>query len=92
MVASTVAPALQSSAPAAAADGPEAMLQQLENLHAQGILSDEEYQAKRQEVMARSGQGPSIPEMIKQLADLRDQGILSEDEFAAKKEDLLSRL
>ncbi|MBN1485240.1 MAG: SPFH domain-containing protein [Chloroflexia bacterium] len=85
--------AIQGMQPGApAASGSEALLQQLENLRAQGVLSEEEYQKKRQEVLSRSGQGPSIPDQIKQLAELRDQGILTEEEFQQKKQELLSRL
>ncbi len=90
VLAGTVAQATQPQASAGSTT--DAILRQLENLHAQGILSDEEYAAKKREVMARSGQGPSIPEQIKQLAELRDQGILTEEEFQAKKQDLLGRL
>jgi membrane protease subunit (stomatin/prohibitin family) len=89
-LAGTMAEAMQPGA--APAEGPAAMLQQLENLRAQGVLSEEEYQAKRQEVMARSGQQQSIPDMIKQLSELRDQGIITPEEFEAKKKDLLDRL
>jgi membrane protease subunit (stomatin/prohibitin family) len=93
VLAGTVAQATQpSAAQAPAAGSPEALLQQLDSLHAQGVLSDEEYETKKAEVMARTGTGPSIPEQIKQLAELRDQGILSEEEFQAKKQDLLSRM
>jgi len=77
--------------PAAPAGGPEDILSQLENLHKQGILSDEEYQAKRAEVLARS-QPQSVPDLLKQLAALRDQGVITAEEFEAKKKDLLSRL
>lgn len=89
-LAGTMAEAMQPGA--APAEGPAALLQQLENLRAQGVLSEEEYQAKRQEIMARSGQQPSIPDMIKQLSELRDQGIITPEEFEAKKKDLLDRL
>lgn len=92
VLAGTIAQATQPSGQQAAPAGPEALLQQLDNLHEQGVLSDEEYEAKRKEIMARSGQGPSVPDMIKQLAELRDQGIITEEEFQAKKADLLERL
>lgn len=86
VLASTMAQAMQAPAEPGAD-----LLKQLDALRAQGVLSEEEYQAKRQEILARS-QPQSIPELLKQLAALRDQGIITPEEFEQKKKDLLSRL
>ncbi len=92
VLASTVSQAAQpAAAPGAAPGGPEEMLRQLDNLHAQGILSDEEYEAKKKELLARS-QPQSVPDLLKQLAELRDQGVITPEEFEAKKKELLGRL
>lgn len=90
-VAGQVAQAMQQPAAPPAPTGDAALLQQLDNLRAQGILSEEEYQAKRAEVLARS-QPQSVPDLLRQLAALRDQGVITAEEFEAKKKDLLSRL
>jgi membrane protease subunit (stomatin/prohibitin family) len=86
-----MAQAFQPPAAAPAAAGPDDVLKQLDSLRAQGILSEEEYQAKRQDVLARS-QPQSVPDLLKQLAALRDQGVITAEEFEAKKKDLLGRL
>ncbi|MGB9724637.1 MAG: SHOCT domain-containing protein, partial [Chloroflexia bacterium] len=67
------------------------LLKQLDNLRAQGLLTEEEYQAKRAEILART-QPQNIPELLRQLGQLRDQGIITPEEFEAKKKELLSRL
>ncbi|MGC8873578.1 MAG: SPFH domain-containing protein [Chloroflexia bacterium] len=86
VLASTMAQAMQTPAPPSTD-----LLQQLETLRAQGILTEQEYQAKRQEILSRS-QPQSIPDMLKQLAALRDQGVITPEEFEQKKKELLSRL
>jgi membrane protease subunit (stomatin/prohibitin family) len=73
---------------APAADDP---MKQLENLHSQGILTDEEYEAKKQQLLARS-QPQSVPERLKQLKALLDQGLITAEEYEAKRKDLLSQL
>ncbi len=87
----TMAQAFQPQ-PAGAPAAPDDVLKQLDGLRAQGILSEEEYQAKRQEYLARSQPEQSVPDLLKQLAALRDQGVLTAEEFEAKKKELLSRL
>ena len=66
-------------------------LQQLESLHSQGILTDEEYEAKKQQILART-QPQSVPERLKQLKALLDQGLITAEEYEAKRKDLLSQL
>jgi membrane protease subunit (stomatin/prohibitin family) len=74
-----------------AAGGPNDLMAQLDNLHQQGVLSDQEYEAKKQELLARS-QPQSPADLLKQLAALRDQGVITPEEFEAKKKDILSRM
>jgi len=90
-VAGTVTQAWQQPQQPAAAGGPDALMAQLDNLHQQGILSDQEYEAKKQELLARS-QPQSPADLLKQLAALRDQGVITPEEFEAKKKDILSRM
>jgi membrane protease subunit (stomatin/prohibitin family) len=66
-------------------------LKQLESLHSQGILTDEEFEAKKQQILARS-QPQSVPERLKQLKALLDQGLISAEEYEAKRKELLSQL
>ncbi len=87
VLAGTMAQAMQPAAGAPEQD----LLKQLDNLYAQGILTEEEYQAKRAEILART-QPQNIPELLRQLGQLRDQGLITPEEFEAKKKELLSRL
>jgi len=87
VLAGTMAQAMQAPAGVPEQD----LLKQLDNLRAQGILTEEEYQAKRAEILART-QPQSVPELLRQLGQLRDQGIITPEEFEAKKKELLSRL
>jgi len=87
-VAGTVSQAWQQPQQPAAADDP---LQQLESLHSQGILTDEEYEAKKQQILART-QPQSVPERLKQIKALLDQGLITAEEYEAKRKDLLSQL
>ncbi len=87
VLAGTMAQAMQ-----AAPGTPEQdLLKQLDNLRAQGVLTEEEYQAKRAEILSRT-QAQNIPELLRQLGQLRDQGLITPEEFEAKKKELLSRL
>jgi membrane protease subunit (stomatin/prohibitin family) len=86
-VAGQVAQAMQPPAPAATDP-----MAQIESLHNQGILTDEEYEAKKQQILARSQPQPTVPERLKQLKTLLDEGIISAEEYEAKRKELLSQL
>jgi membrane protease subunit (stomatin/prohibitin family) len=87
-VAGTITQAWQQPQQAPAADDP---MKQLENLHSQGILTDEEFEAKKQQLLARS-QPQSVPERLKQLKTLLDQGLITAEEYEAKRKELLNQL
>ncbi len=65
------------AAPGKGASEPPDLQKNLDALHQQGILSDEEYAAKKAEIEQQA--------LLKNLEALRQQGILSDDEYAAKK-------
>lgn len=88
-VAGQVAQAMQPPPAAPAAPDP---LEQIESLHNQGILTDEEYEAKKQQILARSQPQPTVPERLKQLKQLLDGGLITAEEYEAKRKELLSQL
>jgi len=76
---------------AAPAGGPADVLKQLDGLRAAGVLTEEEYQAKRQAVLGQAQQ-PTVADRLKQLVTMRDQGLVTPEEFETKRKELLSQL
>ena len=67
-------------------------LQKLAQLTKEGILSQEEYErAKNQLIGVSSSQVDEATKLLRQLHELRTQGVLSESEFNMKKWDVLSQ-
>jgi hypothetical protein len=72
------------------------VLDQLERLAAlrdEGILSDQEFEAKKPELLRRMPQSrDDVLEQIKRLAGLRADGVVSDEEFETTKADLLRHM
>ena len=68
----------------------QAKLAKLESLKNEGILTEEEFQAKKKQLIPP--QEDDIAAKIRKLAALKDEGILSEEEFQAKKKQLLDQM
>jgi len=81
-------PIPQPTATATAIDG---KLAALKNLYEQGVLTEEEYNAKRAQILPPAPADAPESKLIR-LKQLHEQGILTDEEFSAKKAKILEEL
>ncbi|MCL2845796.1 MAG: SPFH domain-containing protein [Chitinivibrionia bacterium] len=77
--------------PTATATTIDGKLAALKNLYEQGVLTEEEYNAKRAQILPPASADTPENKLIR-LKQLHEQGILTDEEFSAKKAKILEEL
>jgi hypothetical protein len=64
----------------------------LNDLKGKGLISDQEYRAKRQEIMSEKGPERSPAERLTILNELKGKGLISDEEYRVKRQEIINEI